>query len=91
MVSPSTPSNPFEELTPKTPEEALADQQTVAMRFKYGDERANHLGKVKTALAQYIITRTDTMDEGLDVLKDLVEALELAIKLTPKANDTQTN
>lgn len=66
----------------------LADAQLVAMRAKYGDEHAEHLAKVMTALGQYLVVRTNSPAEGLDVITNLKEALELAIKLNEDANPT---
>lgn len=75
---------------PKSEQELLADQHTVTLRILFGDERAEHLFKVKLAIVQYVATRTQDQQEGLAVLGQCKEALELAIKISTN-NDPQAN
>ena len=78
---------------PKSRQEILADQHLVALRLKYGDDSATRLGKVATAIVQYLVTRTYSPEEGLDVLQNVVDSLKLAITLDKEEQqrDPQTN
>lgn len=79
-------------LAPQSEEQKLADSHMVAMRAFFGDERAEHLAKVCLTLVQYIVTRTNDPREGLQVICNVKESLELAVKQTsPKENDPSSN
>jgi len=71
--------------------EIMADRHLVEMRAKYGDHKAVVLMSVCIACRTAVVNSTESIEEALDVFKNVTELVELASKVATKKHDPQAN